>query len=85
LFGFLRTRFDELLGCAATFVILNLVLAAWLFDLMTGSPMHGVSRERWISSRFRPIQFRIGDHVWFGWTGREWYFARERGRLFRRC
>ena len=68
LFGFLRARVDELFGRAATFLIL--VLAARLFDLMPGSPMNGVSRERGIASFFGPIQFRIGDHVWFGWTGR---------------
>ena len=67
-FGFLRARFDELLGRAATFVIL--VLAARLFDLMPGSPMHGVSRERGIASFFGPIQLRIGDRGWFSWTGR---------------
>ena len=68
LFGFLRARFDELLGRAATFVIL--VLAARLFDLMPGSAIHGVFRERGIASSFGSIQFRIGDRVWFGWTGR---------------
>jgi hypothetical protein len=68
LFGFLRTCFYELLGCAAPFFIL--VFAARLFDLMPGSAMHGVSRERGIPSLFWPIQFRVGDRAWFGWTRR---------------
>jgi hypothetical protein len=66
LFSFLRTCFNELLGRAAPFVIL--VFAARLFDLMPGSAMHGVSRERGIASLFRPIQFRVGDRTGFGWA-----------------
>lgn len=55
LFGFACASFDELLGRAAPLVIL--ILASRLFDLVPGSPVCLVSRERGIASFFGSIQF----------------------------